>query len=216
MQGAMAAVQLMPQTREALFKIYASAAQKFKLGRQGDAALEELVEAASGPPVIPGQQQGAQIPPEVQQQMAALQQQVQTLQGAADRNASAERIKQAEIQQRAQEHADKIALQQQQMQQDAAIRGAEADQREREIAVDAQNAADQQEQVALERAHTMMEARNSRAHEIALAERTDANAAADRQLELIALRHKAALEARKIEAQKAIARTRNRNGGAAQ
>lgn len=93
-QAIVGIIQLLPQTRKPLFKLYAAMCGKFKLGRQGDAALEELSEAAGGQVNSEPDPQIAQA----QQQIEQLQQQLQMMQQQADKNASSERIKSAELQ----------------------------------------------------------------------------------------------------------------------
>ena len=80
MQGAMAAIQVMPETRQPLFKVFVAAASKFKLGRQAEEAFDELVEAAKAPPQL----QGA-APADPQQQ--AHEQQMQQAQASQEQQA---------------------------------------------------------------------------------------------------------------------------------
>lgn len=100
-------VQIMPETRQAMFKLYAAQASKFKLGRQGEAALDELIEAASKPPASgassdPNQQAHEQQMAQAQQaQQQAQQQHEQTVLQAKSIEADKQRQHDAMTQQTA-------------------------------------------------------------------------------------------------------------------
>lgn len=107
MQGAMAAIQVMPETRQPLFKVFVAAASKFKLGRQAEEAFDELIEAAKAPP----QMQGA-APSDPQQQ--AHEQQIQQARAAQESQAQQhEASQQASQQEHEQAMAEHDAMTQQ-------------------------------------------------------------------------------------------------------
>ena len=97
MQGAVAAIQLMPETRQPLFKIYVATASKYKLGRQAEQAFNELIDAA----LKPIAQQGGQDP-----QAAAQQQQMQ--QAEAEQQQQAQQHE-ADMQEREHAHQQSMA-----------------------------------------------------------------------------------------------------------
>jgi hypothetical protein len=51
-QGAIAVIQVMPETREGWFKLLASQLAKFRLGKMGEDAIWEIIEAAKAPPIL--------------------------------------------------------------------------------------------------------------------------------------------------------------------
>jgi hypothetical protein len=56
-QGAIAVIQVMPETREGWFKLLASQLSKFRLGKMGEDAIWEIIEAAKAPPILDNQPQ---------------------------------------------------------------------------------------------------------------------------------------------------------------
>jgi hypothetical protein len=83
--------QIVPATVEPMFKVFASQVRKFRLGRAGEEALDELIEQAKKPPVSngPSEEQQAQEQAAQQQQQAA--EQAKQKQAAAEAEKAAQR-----------------------------------------------------------------------------------------------------------------------------